>query len=156
MRRAINVASSGSWSGEPVASVTLAFDDRYRRRIRMQDDLGEAFMLDLPNAVLLADGDGLELEEGGIIAVRSAAEPVADIHCRDSCQAARIAWHIGNRHTAIQVLEDGRLRISDDHVLVAMLEGLGALVIRYDAPFQPEPGAYSASSKESGHEHSHG
>jgi len=155
MRHAINVKSQGHWSGAPVASVTLGFDDRHRRRIRMRDDQGRAFLLDLPDAVLLTDGDGLELDGGGIIAVYAAAEPVADIRCRSMAHAARIAWHIGNRHTAIQVLDDGSLRISDDHVLVAMVEGLGAQVMRRDAPFQPEPGAYSPNQQEHGHDHTH-
>ncbi|MHA1598265.1 MAG: urease accessory protein UreE [Alphaproteobacteria bacterium] len=154
MRHATDVKTSGTWTQAPVSSVTLTFDDRHKRRIRMQDDGGEAFLLDLPDAVLLVDGDGLVLDEGGIIAVQAASEPVADIQCRDATHASRIAWHIGNRHTAIQVLDDGRLRIADDHVLVAMVEGLGARVLRHAAPFQPEPGAY-ARPTDSGHGHDH-
>jgi len=155
MRQAIHVKPQGSWSGDAVATVTLAFDDRHRRRIRLKDDAGNAFLLDLAEAVLLSDGDGLELNDGGIIAVRAAAEPVADVRCQNAAHAARIAWHIGNRHTAIEVLNDGSLRISDDHVLVAMVEGLGAQVIRHDAPFQPEPGAYATKHQENKHEHAH-
>jgi len=155
MRHAINVKSQGSWSGTPVAFVTLAFDDRHRRRIRMHDDAGGPFLLDLPDAILLAEGDGLELDNGDIIAVRAAPEPIADIRCRDVAHTARIAWHIGNRHTAIQVLDDGSLRISDDHVLVAMVEGLGAQVTRHSARFQPEPGAYSQTKQVHGHDHAH-
>lgn len=153
MRRALDVKPRGSWSGDPDASVTLPLDDRHRRRIRMTDDAGRPFLLDLTEAVLLADGDGLVLEGGGVIVVRAAPEPVADIQCRDAAHATRIAWHIGNRHTAIQLLEDGRLRIADDHVLVAMVEGLGARVLRHAAPFQPEPGAYAQGG---GHAHNHG
>lgn len=154
MRHATEVKKSGTWTGEPVASVTLPFDERHRRRIRMTDDEGEAFMLDLPDAMQLVDGDGLALDNGGVIAVRAAEEPVADIQCQDGGQAARIAWHIGNRHTAIQVLGEDQLRIADDHVLVAMVEGLGAQVLRHAAPFQPEPGAY-AQTTDSGHDHEH-
>ena len=154
MRRAIRVMPSGSWSG-PAASVTLAFDARHRRRIRMFDDSGEAFLLDLPDAVLLADGDGLALEAGGVIAVKAAPEPVAEIKCPDAETAARISWHIGNRHTPLQVLAGGRLRILDDHVLVAMVEGLGAEVSRLQAPFAPEGGAY-ANAAGHGHHHDHG
>ncbi len=153
MRRAIGLKTNGSWTGETAMSVTLPFDDRHRRRIRMTDDSGQPFLLDLADAALLADGDGLVLEDGGMIAVRAAPEPVADIRCRDAAHAARIAWHIGNRHTAIQVLDDGQLRIADDHVLVDMVEGLGARVLRHAAPFQPEPGAYAQAG---GHSHNHG
>jgi urease accessory protein len=102
------------WTDDPAATVTLAFDDRHRRRIRMSDDSGGEFLLNLADAVLLSDGDGLLLDDGGIIAVRAAEEPVADIQCRDVAHGVRVAWHIGNRHTAIQVLDGGRLRISDD------------------------------------------
>lgn len=156
MRRAISVMPSGSWNGGVSATVTLAFDERHRRRIRMIDDAGEPFLLDLPDAVQLADGDGLALEGGGVIAVKAAPEPVAEIRCRDAETAARIAWHIGNRHTPLQVLAEGRLRIRDDHVLVAMVEGLGATVARLSAPFEPEGGAYAnAASQGTGHRHGH-
>jgi urease accessory protein len=69
---------------------------------------------------------------------------------------ARFAWHIGNRHAPVQVLSDGSLRIRDDHVLVAMLEGLGASVVRRRAPFSPEPGAYARNGHDKGHGHGHG
>ena len=144
MRRAVERIAAGDWPlSEAVASVTLAFDDRHRRRIRLDDDGGAPFLLDLESAAVLADGDGLRLEDGGFLAVRAANEPVADITCADAGAAARIAWHMGNRHTPIQVLADGRLRIADDHVLVAMVEGLGGRVERTHAPFAPEPGAYA-------------
>lgn len=154
MQRAIDVKPSGHWTPTGERSVTLPFDERHRRRIRMTDDQGAAFLLDLADARLLADGDGLVLEDGGVIAVRAAPEPVADIECADAVTAARIAWHIGNRHTPMQVLADGRLRIHDDHVMVHMVEGLGARVTRRRAPFEPEGGAY-ASGHSQGHGHDH-
>jgi len=150
VQRAIDVKPSGTWSGDSARSITLPFEDRHRRRIRMTDDAGSGFLLDLPDAVLLVGGDGLVLEDGGMITVLAAPEPVADIHCDDQVMAARIAWHIGNRHTPVQVLDDGTLRIHDDHVMVHMVEGLGAQVTRHKAPFEPEGGAYA-----SGHGHSH-
>ncbi len=144
MRRCTNVRRHGSWPPDAaVATVTLAFDARHRRRFRMADDGGEPFLLDLAQAALLRDGDGLALDGGGMIRVRAANEPVADILCASAADAARIAWHIGNRHAALQVLAADRLRIADDHVLVAMVEGLGARVERHRAPFTPEPGAHT-------------
>ncbi len=150
MRRAISLWPRGQWPADAtVARVTLAFEDRHRRRIRLRDDDDAPFLLDLPSAVLLADGDGLELEGGGFIAVRAAAEPVVDVLGRDPAHTARLAWHVGNRHAPMQVLDDGHLRIADDHVLVAMLEGLGARLEHRAAPFAPEPGAYAGG----GHAH---
>lgn len=154
MRRAVAVKRSGSWTGEPAGSVTLPFEDRHRRRIRMTDDSGEHFLLDLADAARLADGDGLVLDQGGTIVVRAALERVADLHCDDPAAALRLAWHIGNRHTPVQVLADGVLRIAYDHVLIAMAEGLGATATERAAPFQPEGGAYAPSGAH-GHGHDH-
>lgn len=155
MRRAILHHEAGSWpEDKAVAAVTLGFEDRHRRRFRFDDDRGEAFLLDLASAVVLGDNDGLALEGGGFIRVRAAAEPVADIHCVSPAHTARVAWHIGNRHTPVQVLDDGLLRIRDDHVLVEMLRGLGAEVRCHEAPFSPEPGAY-AQTAQGGHTHAH-
>jgi urease accessory protein len=156
MRRAIDVRPSGQWNlAALITTVTLPFDERHRRRIRMTDDRGEDFLLDLSEAALLCEGDGLALDEGGFIRVCAAEEPVADIHCGNAEQAARIAWHIGNRHTPVQVLPGGTLRIRDDHVLVAMVEGLGATVERTKAPFAPEPGAYAKTGHSHEHDHDH-
>ncbi|MFO1154047.1 MAG: Urease accessory protein UreE [Rhodospirillales bacterium] len=147
MRRAIAVLAAGAWPDDrAVAQVSLAFDDRHRRRLRLLDDDGQPFLLDLSVPARLRDGDGLALEDGGCIRVVAAAEAVADITPADAAAAARLAWHIGNRHAALQVLADGHLRIRDDPVLIAMAEGLGARVLRRMAPFAPEAGAYAATS----------
>lgn len=151
MRRAVDVLKVGSWSPRnAVASLTLPFSDRHRRRFRMEDDQGDALLLDLPRATLLADGDGLVLENRELVAVRAAREEVLEISGRDPEHTARLAWHIGNRHVPLQVLPGGRLRILYDHVLEEMLSGLQGRVAQSFEPFDPEPGAYS------GHGHSHG
>ena len=129
----------------------LSYDDRYRRRTALRDEAGGEFLLDLEKPRLLAHGEGLGLEGGGVIAVIAADEAVADIHTHSTAETARIAWHIGNRHTPLQVLRDGSLRIRHDPILVAMVEGLGAHVHVKNAPFAPEGGAYSAQS--TGHHH---
>ena len=157
MRRATEIRARGSWPAEQaVATVTLDFDDRHRRRIRLVDDGGRDFLLDLEEAALMGDGDGLRLSDGGFIRVVAADEAVADVSGSSPAHAARLAWHIGNRHAPVQVLPDGALRIRDDHVLVAMLEGLGASVVRRRAPFSPEPGAYARNGRDKGHGHGHG
>ncbi len=153
MKRATKVLSPGTWT-ESVGTVSLTFDDRYRRRTRLTDTAGNAFLLDLEKPRVLQHGEGLQLEGGGVLAVVAADEPVADIHTHSIAETARIAWHIGNRHIPVQVLKDGSLRIRDDHVLVEMIEGLGAHVHRGLAPFSPEGGAYSDEAK--AHHHHHG
>lgn len=148
MRRATSVLHH--WpTDQQVSTVTLTFGDRHRRRIVLTDDSGTDFLLDLPTATQLSNGDGLALEGGGVIAVRAAEEQVVDITCASPDDLVRIAWHVGNRHMPAQVLP-GTLRVPADHVLIDMLRGLGATTTSRLAPFQPEGGAYSGRH---GHHH---
>lgn len=143
MRRAFAHHPVGSWpTDQTKGAVTLAAADRHRRRVTLSDDMGEGFLLDLPRAVQMKDGDGLQLDGGGFIRIVAADEDVIDISCRTEAELARIAWHIGNRHVPVQFLPSRALRVGMDHVLLSMLEGQGVQVWRRRAPFQPEPGAY--------------
>jgi urease accessory protein len=156
MRRARAVLRAHDWTGRTAnARVTLAFDERYRRRIRMTDDSGTDFLLDLAETTRIEDGDGLVLDTGEVILVRAAEEDVLDIICHDAAETARVAWHLGNRHTPVQVLGSGALRIAYDHVLAHMVEHLGAHAQRRQAPFAPEPGAYAEGGHDHGHGHNH-
>lgn len=153
MRRAIAVHTRGHWPDEAaVGSVTLAYIDRHRRRIRLVADSGTPFLLDLPRAQHLADGDGLELDNGAYLRVCAASEPVIDIEAASETDLLRIAWHIGNRHLPLQAVE-GKLRIRADHVIASMVEGLGGRVTWVRAPFDPEIGAYAGAAQS--HEHDH-
>jgi urease accessory protein len=144
MRRAIAAHPSGTWPAHAaVDTVTLAYLDRHRRRIRLVTDSGETFLLDLRHPRHLADGDGIELDSGGYIRVRAAPEPVLEIAADDHASLVRIAWHLGNRHLPLQVAGD-RLRIRADHVIAEMVAGLGGHLSARDAPFDPESGAYAA------------
>ncbi|HYG90255.1 MAG TPA: urease accessory protein UreE [Azospirillum sp.] len=156
IRRAIEAHPAGSWpEGEAVGSVTLTYDDRFRRRVRLTDDAGEAFLLDLPRARVLNDGDGLALEGGGYLRVRAAPERLAEVHCHGEGELARVAWHLGNRHLPVEIGR-GVVRLRWDHVIVDMLHGLGAHVHEVLAPFTPEQGAYSGGHHYHGHDHDHG
>ncbi len=147
MKRAIEVVRAGRWpASERTDTVTLLFDDRYRRRLRMLGDDGLDFLLDLVEPVVLHSGDGLRLEEGGFVEVKAADEDLVEVRGRDAASFARLAWHLGNRHLPTQIMPKG-LRIRRDHVIEAMVRGLGARIIEIEAPFDPEGGAY--------HEHSH-
>jgi urease accessory protein len=118
----------------------------------MLGDGGTEFLLDLAEAAVLRDGDGLALDDGRIIEVVAAPEPIVEIF-GGAHLLSRIAWHIGNRHVPAQILPD-RIRIGRDHVLEEMIERLGARVARTEAPFDPEQGAYAAEGH--GHDHAHG
>jgi urease accessory protein len=124
-----------------VDRVVLDADERHRRRITLTGERGTRFLLDLPQATALRDGDGLVLDDGSIVRVAGKPEPLLEIAAAGTHDLARLAWHIGNRHADLQVVGD-RLRIRRDHVLEDMLRGLGARLTPIEAPFDPEPGAY--------------
>ena len=145
MRRAIAVHHRGHWpKAEALATVTLAHLDRHRRRIRLVADSGEAFLLDLPRACHLADGDGLELDDGAWLEVRAAPESLLEIDAPDRATLLRIAWHLGNRHLPLQLAGE-RLRIRADPVIAEMVAGLGGRLTRLDTAFDPEIGAYAGA-----------
>src|ERR1700693_1770177 len=151
MRRAISVHTRGHWPDEAaIDSVTLPVIERHRRRIRLVADSGTPFLLDLARAQHLTEGDGLELDNGGYLRGRAAPGPVIAAAAATETDLLRIAWHIGNRHLPLQAVE-GRLRIRADHVIAAMVEGLGGQVTWVNAPFDPEIGAYAGAAQ--GHEH---
>jgi urease accessory protein len=155
MRRAIAVHKSGQWPEEAaIDRVTLAFVDRHRRRLRLVAESGNPFLLDLARVQHLADGDGLELDDGGYVRVCAAPERVLEIEADGPAELLRLAWHLGNRHLPVQAL-DGRLRIRDDHVIAQMVEGLGGRITRLNAPFDPETGAYAGADQGHGHGHDH-
>lgn len=150
--RAIEVKAAGSWRAEAVDTVVLDFDDRHRRRIAMKGIRGLEFLLDLPEAIMLRSGDALALEDGRLVEVLSAPEPLLEIVARDPKHLVRVAWHLGNRHLATQIF-GGKLRIRRDHVIAEMARGLGAEVKEIEAPFDPEGGAYAQHVATHGHEH---
>lgn len=131
-------------------TVTLAYDDRYRRRIAMESDSGLPFLLDLPKATELREGDHLRLEDGRTLAVRAASEALMVASTTDRHHLVRTAWHVGNRHLPCEIHAD-RLVLRWDHVIATMLEGLGCQVEKTEGPFNPEGGAYGH-----GRTHSHG
>ena len=150
MHRASIHLPAGQWPQEKAAgSLTLDFDARHRRRFRLTADQGDDILLDLPQAVAMADGDGLQLEDGRWLKVQAAAEDIVEIRHEDALQLMRIAWHLGNRHLPTEI-RDNVLRIRPDHVIEDMLRGFGAEIAYLQAAFQPEGGAYGH-----GHHHKH-
>src|SRR5450631_4823348 len=148
MIRATQVRGQHRWTEAPADTVVLDFDDRHRRRMAMTGTRGLEFLLDLENAVALRGGDALVLEDDRLIEVVAAPEPLLEIRGADPHHLVRVAWHLGNRHLPTQIMPKG-LRIRRDHVIEAMVKGLGARVIEIEAPFDPEGGAYAGG----GHAH---
>jgi urease accessory protein len=138
-----------------IDTITLDRQSRYRRRLVLKTDAGRELMLDLAEATYLADGDGLLVQDGGVVLVKAAVEDLMEIHAADALALARIAWHLGNRHTPAQIMP-GAILIQPDHVLAEMVEGLGAHVHRVKKPFEPEGGAYGGQGPlHASHHHHH-
>ena len=152
MRRVTLIKSTSEWSAATATDrVVLDAGDRNRRRIVMRGEKGTEFLLDVAKPVSLRDGDGLVLDDGSIILVSGEKEQLIEISADSALDAVRLAWHLGNRHTDVQIVGD-KIRIRRDHVLEDMLRGLGAKLIPLEAPFDPEP----ASPSHEHHGHGHG
>ena len=152
MKRGWAIRRAGFWNpATAVDLIVLDAGDRHRRRISLKGERGLSFLLDLDEAVALRDGDGIMLDDGSIVLVAGQTESLVELTARTPLAFAQLAWHLGNRHTDVQIVGD-RLRIRRDHVLEEMVAGLGAAVMPLDAPFDPEP----ASAHEHQHEHDHG
>lgn len=134
----------------PAGHAVLERDERHLRRKAIALEDGEKVFVDFPEPVVLDHGDRLVLEDGREIEIRAATEALYEIRGRNALHIAELAWHIGNRHLAAQI-ETDRIFIQRDHVIKAMLEGLGASVAEVEAIFSPLRGAYSG-----GHDHGHG
>lgn len=128
--------------------ITLEFEARFLRRKRMLTDCGLPFIVDLPETVSLDAGDAFLLDDGRRVIIRAAAEPVVEIRHKN---LAKIAWHIGNRHTPCEIRQD-YLIIRRDHVLEDLLMRLGTTLAIAEAPFNPEGGAYGVG-RTHGHAH---
>lgn len=129
--------------------LTLPLESRTRSRLRVALDDGREAGLFLPRGISLRHGDLLRSEEGLVVQVQAAPETLSRACCDDTLLLARACYHLGNRHVALQI-EPGRLSYLHDHVLDAMVTGLGLSVTVEQAPFEPEAGAYG------GHGHAHG
>ena len=130
-------------------TLTLAFDARCKSRLAATLDSGEEVALLLPRGTVLRDGDVLVADDGGLVRVVAAPESVLYVRAPDVLTLTRAAYHLGNRHTPVEVGVD-YLKLEYDPVLADMLKRLGALVDQVEMPFQPETGAYGG-----GHRHGH-
>jgi urease accessory protein len=145
---------AGAWTGAAIDVAVLDHLDRHvRRRVLRLEHEGEA-LVDFPAAVSLEHGDALALEDGRLIEVIAAEEELLEVTAHSPAELSGLCWHIGNRHLAAQI-EAGRILILRDHVIKAMLEGLGAHVHEVSEPFHPMRGAYSGHNHHHGHEHDH-
>ncbi|RLK45828.1 urease accessory protein UreE [Cupriavidus plantarum] len=139
------------------AKLVLPFGDRSKSRLRAVLDNGDEVALFLPRGTVLRGGDLLVAEDGAFVEVRAADESVLQVTAGGTGQGSeegqlslmRAAYHLGNRHTPVEVGRD-YLRLEYDPVLADMLVRLGVTIARAELPFEPEAGAYGG-----GHKHGH-
>jgi urease accessory protein len=111
-------------------------------------DNGDQAALIVERGRALRGGERVTIADGREVEIVSAEESLLEAISSDPLLIAKAAYHLGNRHVAVQLMPD-RLRFSTDHVLADMVAGLGLKVNALIAPFEPEGGAY-------GHQHAHG
>ena len=154
MKRVTAIRPAGAWDVNAVRdAVVLDAQDRHRRRVVFVGEAGATYLLDLARPAQLRDGDALVIEDGALVRVIGKPEPLVEIGAASAHELARLAWHIGNRHTEVQIVGD-TLRIRRDHVIEEMLRGLGAHLQPIEAAFEPESGAYHSHDHHQ-HEHDH-
>lgn len=155
MNGANSIRARGDHSGDFADTITLDEDLRHRRRMAMVSDGGIAFLLELPEARLLREGDGIVLDDGRVIEVKAKPELLYEVRGRDGAHLLHLAWHLGNRHLQAAIEAD-RILIRRDRVIRDMVEGLGGAVAEVEAAFDPSGGAYAGHAHSHAPSHSHG
>jgi urease accessory protein len=136
----------------PSERLVLPFELRCKSRLRTRLEGGEEVGLFLERGGVLRSGDRLLANDGRVVEVVPAPEAVMEARSDDALLLARAAYHLGNRHVALE-LKPGLLRFGRDHVLGEMVRGLGLAVNECEVPFDPESGAYGGHG---GHALPHG
>jgi urease accessory protein len=150
MHRVATIKPAGQWDTAQAADrIVLDAADRNRRRIVLATEQGAEILIDFARPVMLRDGDALVLDDGTLILVAGEREALIEVAAASPIETVRLAWHLGNRHTDVQIAGD-KIRIRRDHVLEDMLRGLGASLTPFAAPFDPEQGA---PHEHHGHDH---
>lgn len=153
MQRAISVVRKAAVKQDRVVeTLTLDHEDRNRRRVALKGDGGRDILLDLDKPTALNDGDAVKLEDGSLVLIKAAPQRLIEITAENPLRLARVAWHIGNRHTPAEITANA-IYIEQDHVLAEMIRGQGCAMAEVERPFQPERGAYDHDHAACGHDH---
>ena len=154
MPRATRVLAAADRQDRPfIDTVILDYAQRSAQKTTVKGVKGGSFEIDLHQPMRLRTDDLLVLDDGSLVEVVAAPEPLIEARVADVAGLARLAWHLGDRHVPVQVLPN-RIRARRDAAIEALLKSLGAKVTMIEAPFEPEGGAYE-SSQAHGHAHDH-
>jgi urease accessory protein len=155
MPRAISVLASADRRGLPVIdTVILDYAQRNAQKITVTGVKGRIFEIDLLQPARLRTDDLLLLDDGELVEVVAAPEPLIEARAADVGALSQLAWHLGDRHVPVQVLPN-RIRARRDAAVEALLKSLGAKVAMIEAPFEPEGGAYASTHGHQHHDHDH-
>lgn len=152
MPHAVAILAPGAPRGPVVDTLILDSEQRRTAHGAARGIKGTPVSWDFHTPVALHTDDVLALEDGTAVEVVAAVEPLFEVRS-DMPALARIAWMLGDRHVAVQVLPN-RIRLRADAALAPLIAASGAKVVRIDAPFEPEGGAYAAAA--AGHDRAHG
>ena len=122
-------------------TLSLTAEERTRSNYRFETEAGQVLLLRLPRGTVLRDRDLLQSENDILVRIIAKPEPVLTVTARNPLELLRAAYHLGNRHVALEITPT-YLRLSADSVLQEMLEHLGLEVTAEITPFEPEIGAY--------------
>jgi urease accessory protein len=141
------------------ATLALDWDHRQKSRFEATDSAGRHLGVFLPRGTVVRGGDVLVAEDGSLVHVSAAPQPVLVVrHCTEHgapSDLMRAAYHLGNRHVAVELKPD-HLKLEPDHVLAGLLKRMHLLVSEENAAFEPESGAYEGGGHDHGHDHGHG
>src|ERR1700742_2111517 len=161
MPRATRVLKAGHRHDRPLAdTLILDYTQRSAQKVSATGLKGLVVDIDLHEPARLRTDDLLELDDGTLVEVVAAPEPLLEVRATDAAALARLAWHLGDRHVPVEALPN-RIRARRDDAIAALLTSLGAKVTTIEAPFEPEGGAYESAHghghhHDPDHDHSHG
>ena len=155
MPRAFAVLAASHRHDRPVVDTAiLDYAQRSAQKITVTGVKGGVVKIDMDEPVRLRTDDLLVLDDGSLVEVVAAAEPLIEARAADVAGLARLAWHLGDRHVPVQVLAN-RIRAQRDPAIENLLKSLGAKLTIIEAPFEPEGGAYESSHAHHDHAHDH-
>jgi urease accessory protein len=155
MPRATRIVPAAERKDAPVTdTLILPHGQRQAQRGFLFGIKGTCVELDFAEPIRLRTDDALVLDDGALIEVVAEPEPLIEVRSNDLPSLARLAWHLGDRHVPVQIMER-KLRLKRDEAIEALLQSLGAKVVVIEAPFEPEGGAYEAAAAHDHHHHDH-
>jgi urease accessory protein len=154
MAKATHVVDAGHRHGRAIVdTVILDYEQRAAGKASATGINGTSVDIELEQPTRLRTDDLIVLDDGNLVEVVAAAEPLIEARAADLAGLMRLAWHLGDRHLPVEVLTN-RIRVKQDPAIETLLRSLGARLVMIEAPFEPEGGAYTSHAH--GHDHTHG